>query len=289
MNIRLLKREKIDEGRWRECVQTASNGNVFAQVWLLDLICPEWEAIVAGDYDAVLPIPVKRTWGIKHVYRPEIVPYIGIVNKVPIDFDVYRQMLEAIPYANIHLLMNAHNKLPNGMAKKKYEFRYVVLDLISDVERLKNSFSRDLVQVMELYDSKQLTVVRALDVSSYLMFAQTNKQLSPYMHRLLTKLIPFALRYKSAGLYAAYDAHNQMMAGAFLLKSKTSLILLHCASPEVDNIGVKAIVYHIIKNNPVSNLTLEFPFCSNNIGTSFSSTEHICLGYKKGLSQWIDL
>ncbi len=288
MNIRVLKREEIDEAKWEACVRSATNGSVFAQTWFLDIVCPDWEALVSGDYEVLLPLPVTRNAGIKHVYSPDLTPYTGIVNKVPVDRDLVWTMLQTIPYVNVRLVLNAHNKLPFRMAKRLAASRYVVLDLISDMERIESGFAPELGPVVKLYAEKKLTVIRALNVTEYIRFAQDNAD-DHDVFMQLKQLLPFALRYKSAGLYAAFDSYNQMVAVAFLLKSNGRLSLMHCTASDADLKGVKAIIYHIIRHNATSNLTLEFPFYSHEIGTCFTGAQHVCLIYKKGLSKWIDL
>lgn len=289
MTIRVIKREAVEDEKWDGCVAASANGSAFVSTWFLDLICDDWEAIVLDDYDAVMPLPLRRQMGLKQVYHPSLLPYSGIVNRIPLVPDVVMKMIETVPYRNIHLVMNVHNRLPLSFTSKLQTYRYPVLDLISDLDWIEKHFRDDMHSIIELYQEKQLTVIRDLNVADYMLFLRQTIGIRDHEYAGLQHVMAYALRYKSAGMYAAYDKNNQMIAGAFLLKSNGCLALLHCMANDDNYSGVKAIIYHVLKYNAGSNLTLEFPFCAHEVGSCFTSKEHVCLVYKKGLSKWIDL
>ncbi|WP_439182953.1 hypothetical protein [Carboxylicivirga taeanensis] len=289
MKIKALQRAEINASRWNACVNASANGSVFVHTWFLDIVCPGWEAIVFNDYEALMVLPVKSKLGFKCVYSPALIPYTGVINRVPVDHQVVWSMLRAVPYLNVHLIFNPHNALEPDYVKGWAVRKYAVLDMITDIHRIESDFRGDVLEWVELYTRKKLTVIRALNVADYIEYAkrlgnENSKELTD-----LQQLLSFALTYKSAGLYAAYNEFNQMVAGAFFLKASNTLTLIHCASDDREYGGVKAIIYHMINNNWGANLTLEFPFYSDTVGSCFTSKEHVCLVYKKGLSKWIDL
>ncbi|MCU4156508.1 hypothetical protein J1N10_11000 [Carboxylicivirga sp. A043] len=289
MEFKWLKRSEIDEKKWDDCIKHSANGHVFAQSWYLDIVCDDWQGVVADDYEAVLPLPLKRI-GFQTVYCPHWTPYLGIINQKPINKKAAWLMLQTVPYFNINLVMGTHNKLPGMKALRCEARKFAVLDLISEISRLEKRFKPELKPIIELYKKKKINVVRAMDASEYLNFVNrpgvyANGDELP----ALLKMISFALRYKSAGLYAAYDERNQMVAGAFLLKSDKKLSLIHCGDCSSNLEAVKAIIFHILDHNAGSNLTLEFPFYSDEVGRFFTANEHVCLVYKKGLPKWISL
>ena len=56
MEIRFVKKEDIDKIKWNSCVHYAINGNIFGYMWFLDSVSKEWDALVEGDYESVLPL-----------------------------------------------------------------------------------------------------------------------------------------------------------------------------------------------------------------------------------------
>ena len=60
---------------------------MYALSWYLDIVCGDWCAIVwpsATDYQAIMPIPIKKKWGIDVIQQPLFCQYLGIFCKHPI-------------------------------------------------------------------------------------------------------------------------------------------------------------------------------------------------------------
>lgn len=290
MQISRYNRNEIEDGKWDACVKAAINGHVFAQTWYLDIVSPEWEAVVLNDYDAVLPVPVKRSIIGKQLINPYWTPYLGIINKKPIDNKLILEMLMQIKVKHVCLVLNSYNKLPDFISALLKKRQIAVLDLIRPIQHIEVQFDGQLEKIINDYRHKRVSVVRSLDAGEYLAFVKRKNVIS--RERELDQLLPimsFAIRYKNAGVYAAYDGHNEMMACAFFLKANNNLSLVHSADVDSDSCGVKAIVYHILKNNAGSNLTLDFPFNTKKLGKLFTSNRHHCMIYEKGLPRWVSL
>lgn len=63
---------------------------VYALSWYLDVVSPDWEGIVLaenGQYQAVMPVPVRQKLGISYVHQPLFCQQLGIFgNGNPLDF-----------------------------------------------------------------------------------------------------------------------------------------------------------------------------------------------------------
>jgi hypothetical protein len=81
-SIRLVSRTDIDVNKWDQCINLAPNGLIYAYSIYLDTLADNWEALVAGDYESVMPIPFRRKWGIKYAYHPVFVQQLGIFGKL---------------------------------------------------------------------------------------------------------------------------------------------------------------------------------------------------------------
>jgi hypothetical protein len=75
--IHLLHNE-IDKNKWDKCIESSKNGMVYACSWYLDVVCPNWEALVIGDYETVMPLPVRTKFGVKYLIRPYFTQQLGI-------------------------------------------------------------------------------------------------------------------------------------------------------------------------------------------------------------------
>ena len=60
MEIKYLSHNNIDLKKWDICIQNAYNSLIYAESWYLDIVSPNWEALVYNDYEYVMPLPLKR-------------------------------------------------------------------------------------------------------------------------------------------------------------------------------------------------------------------------------------
>jgi hypothetical protein len=79
MNIRYVPYRNIDKQKWDKCLCASPNGLIYARAFYLDAMTGgRWDALVLGDYEAVMPLPWNRKWGINYLYQPYFTPVLGI-------------------------------------------------------------------------------------------------------------------------------------------------------------------------------------------------------------------
>src|SRR5690349_11427870 len=77
-SIRYLTRKEIDVAKWDECIDTASNGLIYAKSNYLDVMCTNWGGLVQNDYERVMPIPWRKKWGFSYIYPPYFIAALGV-------------------------------------------------------------------------------------------------------------------------------------------------------------------------------------------------------------------
>lgn len=78
LHIRHIPNHEIDRVRWDRCISAACNHSPYALSDYLDALTPGWEALILGDYEFVMPLPVRKKYGIRYLYQPFLIPYLGI-------------------------------------------------------------------------------------------------------------------------------------------------------------------------------------------------------------------
>lgn len=79
--IRYLRPGEIDRPQWDALLARAPNGLIYGLSWYLDIVSPGWAALVkeeAGRYVAVLPLPVRRKFGLKYLKQPLFAQQLGL-------------------------------------------------------------------------------------------------------------------------------------------------------------------------------------------------------------------
>lgn len=78
-NIEILSSHEIDRYKWNKLVNDCSNGLIYAQSDLLDSLADNWAAVIIGDYEAILPIPYRKKWGLSYSYSVPFVQQLGLI------------------------------------------------------------------------------------------------------------------------------------------------------------------------------------------------------------------
>lgn len=112
-NITYLSYKKIDKAKWDQCIINAPNSLIYGTSWYLDQVCEHWDGLILGDYEAVMPLPWKRKYGLKYIIQPLFTKQLGVFGNVN-DGDFY-DFIRKIPkrFVYVHFSGNYQND-PNG-------------------------------------------------------------------------------------------------------------------------------------------------------------------------------
>ena len=78
-DIRYVKYADIDKSLWDKAIEKASNGLPYAYSWYLDVMAGRWDALIAGDYLYIMPLPYnKKLLGVRQVYQPHFTQQLGV-------------------------------------------------------------------------------------------------------------------------------------------------------------------------------------------------------------------
>jgi len=108
MSIKYIHREHLDEEKYNQCIDTSIQSKIYAFSWYLDIVCEQWGVLVLHDYDAVMPVPWRKKYGIKYVYPPFWVLQLGVYTKEAIDENKFLTHLFN-KFKFVELRMNTHN------------------------------------------------------------------------------------------------------------------------------------------------------------------------------------
>lgn len=76
--IKKLTYQEIDFSKYTACIDNAVQKNLYAQTEILAHLCENWELLIFGDYDYVMPVPYKKKWGLKFVMMPLFCQQLGV-------------------------------------------------------------------------------------------------------------------------------------------------------------------------------------------------------------------
>lgn len=100
-----LRHSEIDKAHWDTLLLQCSDRLWYMQSWVLDLCCPEWEALI-GDDGSIMPLIWRRKFGIDYLYQPYGVQQQGVFSpnrQVGTDMSFLDAVPKRFRYWDIHL------------------------------------------------------------------------------------------------------------------------------------------------------------------------------------------
>lgn len=254
----------IDRSKWDACIDKASNGLIYAYSWYLDHMAKHWDALVLGDYEAVMPLTWNRKYGIAYLYQPFLCAQLGVFGNAP-DAATIQQFINAIPtkfrYWDIYL--NQHNAF-TAPGAHVYERRNYVLDLARPYEQLHAGYRDNIQRNVKKAIQMGCTPTMEFDASQVVELAKSQMrgnepQAAENMERF-TRLYNFLKPRGQAMTYGILSARNQLIASCiFTFSHNRAYYILVGNHPDGRTLGAShALIDSFIKEHAGKNLLLDF-------------------------------
>ncbi|KFF74699.1 hypothetical protein HX13_11680 [Chryseobacterium sp. P1-3] len=253
--IRRLKYHEIDFLKYSQCLENAEQKKYSATKDFLDITAKkQWEILVYKDYEAVMPVPFVRKFGIKIVHNPKLCQQLGVFSAQD-DMELNEAFLH---YLETHYLIRAYpfndvNKLRTKMRLKKnfliypevYEKVYAKYSpkrkrkLRLDDEVVKNSEIKQLTydEAKNFIESNMIGLSKESDLPGFMDIFKACYQLN-YL-----KFTAFFYHHQIINMIATYsDCGMVALLGTF---NDKDYVKLSGASVLIDHIIKEIIETHI--------------------------------------------
>ncbi len=270
--IRYIPHDEIDFEKWDNCIDNAINGIFYAWSWYLNMCTDSWDALVEDDYLAVMPLPLRRKYGITYVYQPFFIQQLGIFSTYSLSEDVANRFLQAIPksirYAAFN--MNTYNRLPGGHNAINGRGITHELDLIAPYEQIRYAYSTNLKRNIKKAEKTGVYVTshaRPDDIIT--AFRQNSSRYRVHYkeedYRVLKHIIYSGMHKGLVNIKAAYGNTNNFCGGIIFYKShKKAVWLFSGATPEARQNGAMSLLADLfIRENAGSEMVLDFEGSKN--------------------------
>ena len=110
MKILHLRHNQIDRIKWDATIAKSLCDLPYAYSWYLDVVCPMWEALATEDYAYVMPLPLKKKWGISYLIHPIWVQQLGVFSAQEVTTEIFSAFRRRIPYLMYDFNVNYLNR-----------------------------------------------------------------------------------------------------------------------------------------------------------------------------------
>jgi hypothetical protein len=228
--INYVKRKDLDVVKYNDCIENAIQSRIYAYAWYLDIAANNWDILVLNAYEAVMPIPWKRKYGIKYISPPLWILELGIfslddkTNLEPflaVLFDTFRF---------IELRLNSKNKF-NFNREYLIEKQFQTLHLGEDYNAIFTQYRKDRkkdirkainLDLVEKWDDKPEKLITLFKNN----VGKRTANILENDYVILEKLIAICLEKKVGEILSIYDKNTNLVASGFFLKHDSCVTIL---------------------------------------------------------------
>lgn len=264
--IKYLENHEIIVKKWDACIEHSVNSRLYAYSWYLNVVHPEWGALVMDDYRAVFPVISRKKMGIQYAFQPVFTQQLGLFTPLLLDQELVQSFLKELfklfPFVQINL--NIHNGLPLDV---KYTFPRLnhELDLIYPYDELKKAYSKNLKRNIKKAQKSELSIAKNLSPEAIIQLfknhkGKTIKAYSSHDYETLARLAYKAISIGKAELWGVYTKQNELCAGAMFFRDSRRFVFLFSATNDEakSNGAMPYLIDSFIKEHSEYKMILDF-------------------------------
>jgi hypothetical protein len=234
-HIRYVPRHDIDTTRWDTCIDQAANSLLYGFHFYLDhMTSGKWDALILGDYEAVMPLPWRRKYGIRYCYQPPFTQQTGIFSAQPLSKEIIDTFLQTTRdhFRFAELFLNYGNAHPTLQPRTNY-----TLSLDAPYEHIAKGYKKILLYSLKLATRASLVYTTDIDLDTALA-ANAREYAARTPHVTKTDRVHFQALctiLQNRGqlvLRAAAGPDKQLLATALLFRDPHRLYLLQSTTPK---------------------------------------------------------
>lgn len=216
--INFLSHNEIDKEKWNRCIKDSALPSIFANFEMLSLASSQWCALVEDDYRRVMPLVVRKKWGIPYICTPVFFSSGGVFSSTPVTAEKVTQFIQQIPrkFWRADLLLNGNCSISSDSSLRTYQ-----LSLKDSYCEIAKNYSDNCKRNIKKAYKQSLFYQEEGDLASIITLFRKNrveaKMLKQFDYESLLKYASFCFNQKWLTLCSVYNNDNTLLAGAFML------------------------------------------------------------------------
>jgi hypothetical protein len=262
--IKYLQHKEIDKAKWDACITNAPNGLIYAYSFYLDCMARHWDALVLGDYAAVMPLTWNKKYGFYYLYQPAFTASLGVFGK-NLTKEIIDDFVRMIPpkFKLVEVSLNSGNIVGDSKSFSFLRSNYV-LHLNKPYEAICKSYrdnhNRNIKKAFQLgcSVSKEVSVDEIIQLNKEQL--QHIDGTKPEDYPNFKKLYELLKSRKQAEVYGIVDPKNKTLASAvFFFSHNRAYYIMVGNHPDGKTIGAShALIDAFIKDHADQDLKLDF-------------------------------
>jgi len=257
--IDIIPSDKIKRQQWNDCIQKNSNPLIYAYTYYLDSMTNNWHGIIINDYEAVMPVPWRKKYGIRYTYAVPFIQQLGIFSSSKEKYEdlFLQQLFQFCKYGDYNF--NYSNRI---ITTARTNF---IIDLSLSYEGIYKSYKDDLVNNLKRASKQELLYTNDTDYKNAIeiyrsIYASRFPNTVEKNYKNFETLCTYLQQQNGVIIRSVKNASNKLLSIALLLKDEFRLYNLMNTTLEE---GRKTEANHFLFDNILkefvnSNLLFDF-------------------------------
>lgn len=255
----------------------------------MDEVCDQWDGLVYGNYEAVMPLPFKKKLGINYIVQPFFTRTLDICSK-KMSLKNMSEFLFHIPHK--FRLQEFCVEEPFPGEKKTGDKKYQSIQLHDTFEILQKNFHNNTNQNIRKARKQNLVFseVISTDIIADNFKLLKGKALDKFgktEYHKLKKIMDICLAHKSGHTFSVQTIDGEILASAFFMHAHNRIIYLKGSTTDS---GKKCGAMHFLMAGVIekfSNQAIILDFGGSSVASlsrffqGFGGIDHHYFSYKK--------
>ena len=259
--IKRIKRTALDHEKYTACLQRAVNYRVYAEYWYLDSLCGDaWDCYVLNDYEAIMPIPYVKKFGIKFIAQPVYCQQLGVFHSQQFSKELF-ELFEKKLHRNLvksyrFCEENTSMFQPKGELKTNF-----ILDLNRSYNSILEEYTPNRRKELRRTSRMDLIITETNDLSNFIQLKEKYDYISKNnLEDKFASIFGKLVQHQAISIFDIYTKDNKLIGSQLILNSKTRKICLSFArNKTLEKHNASAyILDYIIQQNAEQDVILDF-------------------------------
>lgn len=229
-----LEHRELDKQLWDRCIDNADNGLIYAYSFYLDQMADCWDALVLGNYEAVMPLPKRQKFGVSYLFQPSLTPTLGVFGNQITAIQV-EDFLNSIPtfFKLWDISLNHFNFFKSATYKKIKRSNYI-LSLNNSYKNIYSNYHHNIIRDITKAKKEGLSVSNNIPLQDIVTICKRE-------FPLFMKVEPHL--FDNLSLIYEHSPYPKLTSGVY---SREGILLSSCAFLFSHN----RAYYWLVGNNP---------------------------------------
>jgi len=235
LTFKYLTRKEIDDRQWDNCINGSKKPLCSALSWYLDIVSPNWHALVLENYHAVLPLQIKSKAGFKYTTHPIFCQQHGIFSTTNLTQSTIEQFYEHIArFLFIEIQSQPYflpklNKKIIVQTRPNYE-----LALNNSFFTIHQKMSRNTKWNLRQAEKHQLTVIQTTPPEEFYKFYLTHhkERYTTDQFDKLNQIIHQSIEQNTGRIYSCLNDENEIISLSLFFFLNNRIVYFKSVSSE---------------------------------------------------------